>query len=57
MKDLNKLRNITSYEVLEKAREKGFVIGGVIIDSQGFVKFCRKHGVYTKDALRFLQPY
>ena len=57
MENLGNLRQVSGFEVLEKAREKGLVIGGAIMNSQGFIKLCHSYGVYPKEVLRFLQPF
>jgi hypothetical protein len=55
MEDLKNLRKLNEFDVLEMARQRGLIVGRVIMDSQGLIKFCKVLGFEMEELKRFLE--
>lgn len=54
MEDFKELRKLTVFDVVRMARERGFIVGEVVMDSQRLIKFCNVLGFDVEDIKRFL---
>ena len=54
MEDLKELRKLTEFDVVRIARERGFIVGEVVMDSQGLIKLCKVLGVNIEGIKKFL---
>jgi hypothetical protein len=54
LKDLIKVREVYPFDVLQVLREKGIVLGKVVMDSRKFITVCGLHGVSPGSVMRLI---